>query len=155
VRALLRATALPIVETFQATGVVSRELESCYAGRVGLFRNQPGDMVLARADVLVTIGYDPVEHDPRLWNADPARTMIHIDSLPALIDNNYQPALELRGDIAATVAGLGFADVIASTLRGGGRVRARGKDRVRLSILCHRVIFFMPPGAGREREQRG
>ncbi len=103
VRALLRATALPIVETFQAAGVVSRELESCYAGRVGLFKNQPGDMVLAHADVLVTIGYDPVEYDPRRWNADPARTVIHIDSLPAMIDNNYQPALELRGDLAATV----------------------------------------------------
>jgi acetolactate synthase-1/2/3 large subunit len=103
VRALLRATALPIVETFQAAGVVSRELESCYVGRVGLFKNQPGDMVLAHADVLVTIGYDPVEHDPRRWNADPARTVIHIDSLPAMIDNNYQPALELRGDVGATV----------------------------------------------------
>jgi acetolactate synthase I/II/III large subunit len=106
VRALLRATALPIVETLQAAGVASRELESCYVGRVGPFKNQPGDMVLARADVLVTIGYDPVEYDPRRWNADPARTAIHIDSPPAVIDNNYQPALELRGDIAATVRAL-------------------------------------------------
>lgn len=106
VRALLRATALPIAETFQAAGVVSRELESCYVGRVGLLRNQPGDLILARADVLVTIGYDPVEHDPRLWNADPDRTVIHIDSLPAVIDSNYRPAMELRGDVAATVRAL-------------------------------------------------
>ncbi|HEX3957677.1 MAG TPA: acetolactate synthase AlsS [Trebonia sp.] len=106
VRALLETTSLPVVETFQAAGVASRELESCYVGRVGLFKNQPGDVVIAQADVLVTIGYDPVEYDPRLWNADPARTVIHIDSLPAQIDNHYQPALELRGDVAATVAAL-------------------------------------------------
>jgi hypothetical protein len=30
---------------------------------VGLFRNQPADKVLARADVVLTIGYDPVEYD--------------------------------------------------------------------------------------------
>jgi acetolactate synthase I/II/III large subunit len=106
VRDLVARTALPVVETFQGAGVVSRELESCYVGRVGLFKNQPGDVVVARADVLVTIGYDPVEYDPRLWNADPARTVIHIDSLPAQIDNHYQPALELRGDVAATVRAL-------------------------------------------------
>ena len=62
--------------------------------------------MVGQADVLVTIGYDPVEYDPRLWNADPARTVIHIDSLPAQIDNHYQPAMELRGDVAATVRAL-------------------------------------------------
>ena len=55
---------------------------------------------------LVTVGYDPVEYDPRLWNSDPARTLIHIDEMPADIDNHYQPTLELRGDIAATLTEL-------------------------------------------------
>jgi len=105
-RELLAVTDLPVVETFQAAGVVSRELEDHFVGRVGLFRNQPGDIVIGHADVLVTVGYDPVEYDPRLWNSDPARTLIHIDEVPADIDNHYQPALELRGDIAATLTGL-------------------------------------------------
>ena len=48
VRDLLDRTGLPVVETFQAAGVVSRELESCYVGRVGLFKNQPGDIVVAK-----------------------------------------------------------------------------------------------------------
>ena len=86
--------------------MVSRELEDRFVGRVGLFRNQPGDIVIGHADVLVTIGFDPVEYDPRLWNSDPARTLIHIDEMPADIDNHYQPTLELRGDIAATLTGL-------------------------------------------------
>jgi len=30
---------------------------------VGLFRNQPGDVVIDRADVLIAIGYDAVEYD--------------------------------------------------------------------------------------------
>jgi acetolactate synthase I/II/III large subunit len=103
---LLTVTELPVVETFQAAGVVSRELEDHFVGRVGLFRNQPGDIVIGHADVLVTIGFDPVEYDPRLWNPDPARTVVHIDEMPADIDNHYQPAVELRGDIAATLTEL-------------------------------------------------
>ena len=102
-RELLAVTDLPVVETFQAAGVVSRELEDHFVGRVGLFRNQPGDIVIGRADVLVSVGFDPVEYDPRLWNSDPTRTVIHIDEVPADIDNHYQPTLELRGDITATL----------------------------------------------------
>jgi acetolactate synthase I/II/III large subunit len=105
-RELLAVTDLPVVETFQAAGVVSRALEDHFVGRVGLFRNQPGDILISRADVLVTVGFDPVEYDPRLWNSDPARTLIHIDEIPADIDNHYQPALELRGDIAATLTAM-------------------------------------------------
>ena len=86
--------------------MVSRELEDHFVGRVGLFRNQPGDIVIGHADVLVTVGFDPVEYDPRLWNPDPARTLIHLDEMPADIDNHYQPTLELRGDIAATLSEL-------------------------------------------------
>ncbi|OPE52020.1 acetolactate synthase, partial [Mycobacterium intermedium] len=69
----------------------------------------------------VTVGYDPVEYDPRLWNADPTRTIVHIDEVPADLDNYYQPAMELRGDIAATLArltpqlsGLRLSDEVAA-----------------------------------------
>jgi acetolactate synthase I/II/III large subunit len=105
-RELLAVTDLPVVETFQAAGVVSRELEDHFVGRVGLFRNQPGDILISHADVLVTVGFDPVEYDPRLWNSDPARTLIHIDEVPADIDNRYQPTLELRGDLTATLSAM-------------------------------------------------
>ncbi|OJZ69916.1 acetolactate synthase large subunit [Mycobacterium paraffinicum] len=105
-RALVATTGLPVVETFQAAGVISRALEDNFLGRVGLFRNQPGDVVLTHADVLVAVGYDSVEYDPVLWNDDAARTVVHIDSVPADIDNHYQPTVELLGNIAATLTSL-------------------------------------------------
>ncbi|MBV8294610.1 MAG: acetolactate synthase AlsS, partial [Mycobacterium sp.] len=105
-RELLAVTDLPVVETFQAAGVVSRELEDHFVGRVGLFRNQPGDILINHADVLVTVGFDPVEYDPRFWNSYATRTLIHIDEVPADIDNHYEPTLELRGDVAATLTEL-------------------------------------------------
>ncbi|RKR76323.1 acetolactate synthase AlsS [Frondihabitans australicus] len=103
IRRLMSATGLPVVETFQAAGVVSRELESHYLGRVGLFRNQPGDDALANADVVLTIGYDPVEYDAALWNGTGDRSIIHLDTVPPDLDVNYQPEVELRGDISATI----------------------------------------------------
>lgn len=106
VRALLKRHALPVVGTFQGAGVVSRELLPLFFGRVGLFRNQPGDKVLARADVVLTIGYDPVEYDPSFWNVDNARSVIHLDNYPCDIDNHYQPELELRGAVPETVCAL-------------------------------------------------
>ena len=105
-RALVAATGLPVVETFQAAGVVSRGLEDNFLGRVGLFRNQPGDVILDHADVLIAIGYDAVEYDPVQWNNDVDRTVVHIDSIPADIDNHYQPTLELLGNVAATLTAL-------------------------------------------------
>ncbi|WP_432829806.1 acetolactate synthase AlsS [Dactylosporangium sp. CA-092794] len=105
-RGLLAGTELPVVETFQGAGVVSRALEEHYVGRVGLFRNQPGDTVLAGADLVLTVGYDPVEYDPALWNGGGSRRIVHVDAIPATLDRHYQPALELRGDVAATLAAL-------------------------------------------------
>jgi acetolactate synthase-1/2/3 large subunit len=132
-RELLAVTELPVVETFQAAGVVSRDLEDHFVGRVGLFRNQPGDIVIGHADVLVTVGFDPVEYDPRLWNPDPARTLIHLDEMPADIDNHYQPTLELRGDIAATLAELTRA---LTGLQLDGAVRKRvAEQRAALSSI--------------------
>ena len=103
VRRLIEGTELPVVETFQAAGVLTRSSERHFLGRVGLFRNQPGDVMIAHADVLVTIGYDPVEYDPGLWNVGAGRAIVHIDSSGAALDNDYRPTLELRGDVTATV----------------------------------------------------
>ncbi|MCP3809498.1 acetolactate synthase AlsS [Paenibacillus sp. Lou8.1] len=106
IRALIRDTDLPVVETFQAAGAISRELEDHYFGRVGLFHNQPGDMLLGAADLVLTIGYDPIEYDPKNWNIPANRTLIHLDDHQADIDHDYQPDYELIGNIALIVGSL-------------------------------------------------
>jgi acetolactate synthase I/II/III large subunit len=106
VRVLLKRHGIPAIGTFQGAGAISRELLPLCFGRVGLFRNQPGDKVLARADVVLTVGYDPVEYDPGFWNVGKARTIIHLDDHPCDIDNHYQPELELCGGVPDTVSAL-------------------------------------------------
>jgi len=106
VRDLLAKTKLPVVCTYQGAGVVSRELFDCFGGRVGLFHNQPADRLLDAADVVVTIGYNPVEYEPGLWNRGRTRHLVHIDAVAADIDRNYRPQVELTGDVAATLRAL-------------------------------------------------
>ena len=106
VRALLDDTKLPVVCTYQGAGVVPREHFDCFGGRVGLFHNQPADKLLDAADVVVAVGYDPVEYEPGLWNKGRQRNLVHIDAVRAELDKDYRPAVELTGDIAATLRAL-------------------------------------------------
>ena len=106
IRQLLEAETLPVVGTFQAAGSVPLNLFRNFGGRVGLLANQPGDKILHTADLVVTIGFDPVEYDPAIWNKGRRRPIIHIDAVRAVIDNSYNPAVELIGDVAATVLSL-------------------------------------------------
>jgi acetolactate synthase-1/2/3 large subunit len=103
VRALLARTKLPVVCTYQGAGVVPRDFFDRFGGRVGLFHTQPADKLLDAADVVVTVGYDPVEYEPGLWNRRRSRHLIHIDAISADIDKDYRPEIELTGEIAATL----------------------------------------------------
>ena len=106
---------LPVVGTFQAAGAVGAHLFENFGGRVGQVANQPADRLLDAADLIVTVGYDPVEYWPSIWNRSKPRRLIHVDVLPADLDNDYCPAVELIGDIAQTLKAL------TSLLKRGGR----------------------------------
>ena len=106
VRAFMRKTNIPAVGTFQSAGTVSEDLFQNFGGRVGQLDNSPGDELLAAADVIITVGYDPVEYDPSFWNHLRTAKLIHIDSNRADIDNFYLPAVEVLGNIGASLAAL-------------------------------------------------
>ncbi|UYN93835.1 MAG: acetolactate synthase AlsS [Enhydrobacter sp.] len=110
-RVLLSRTRIAVVGTYQAAGIVPRERLDCFGGRVGLFHNQPADRLLDAADLVITVGFDPVEYDPALWNAHAGagRKLIHLDCVPADTDRDYRPDIELTGDIAATLLALSAA----------------------------------------------
>jgi acetolactate synthase-1/2/3 large subunit len=103
IRKLLQKKPFAVVGTFQAAGIIPRDKLHCFIGRVGLFKNQPGDQILDLADVIVTVGYNPVEYDPEIWNAKNQKKIIHIDYTSAQVHGTYFPDQELLGDIAATL----------------------------------------------------
>src|SRR6478672_2811751 len=106
IRNLLSTTTFPVVGTFQAAGAISREEFPYFGGRVGQIANQPADALLDSGDLIITIGYDAVEYWPSHWNKDKERPIIHIDVVPASIENDYSAAVELVGDIEETLTAL-------------------------------------------------
>ncbi len=94
-RHLLETSHIPVTSTYQAAGAVNQDNFSRFAGRVGLFNNQAGDRLLQLADLVICIGYSPVEYEPAMWNSGNA-TLVHIDVLPAYEERNYTPDVELR-----------------------------------------------------------
>ena len=101
---LLKQTTLPVVETFQGAGVISRELEpEIFFGRIGLFRNQTGDKLLKQSDLVITLGYDAIEYEPRNWNKENTLNIVALDTTPVQIDNNFVPQRQLVGDLAQSL----------------------------------------------------
>ncbi|MCG3864521.1 MULTISPECIES: acetolactate synthase AlsS [unclassified Photobacterium] len=106
IRQLLKQTPIAVVNTFAAAGVISHDLYNCFLGRVGLFKNQPGDIALNNADLIITIGYSPIEYDPILWNKDANTPIIHIGYQQADLEISYNPVCEVVGDLAVSVASI-------------------------------------------------
>ncbi|RFU49208.1 acetolactate synthase AlsS [Paraburkholderia sp. DHOC27] len=106
VRELIAANHLPVVGTFQAAGAIAAHLLEDFGGRVGQLANQPADRLLDAADLVITVGYDPVEYWPTLWNKNRDRLIVHVDTLPADLDSWYCPTVELTGDIAQSLTAL-------------------------------------------------
>lgn len=105
--AFLKKTGIPYISTFQGAGAwVQGKGGSTYAGRIGLFRNQPADKLLDQADAVLTIGYDPIEYDPFIWNKGQTRPVVCVDAIVADQDNSFLPAAELVGDIGASLNAL-------------------------------------------------
>ncbi len=97
-REFSRATGIPVAETFMGKGLLDYEDERAL-GTVGL---QSRDYVLAGfedADLVITVGYDLVEHAPKHWNPDSDKTIVCIDTVSPDVDENFMTAVDLVGDL--------------------------------------------------------
>jgi acetolactate synthase-1/2/3 large subunit len=103
--AFAEAFGIPVANTFMAKGVIpfSHELS---LGAVGLQATDYISCGFDRADVIVCVGYDIVEYHPHLWHKDKRRKIIHIDSLPAEVDEHYIVEVGVIGDIGEALKGI-------------------------------------------------
>lgn len=135
VRQLLYRTHMPVVGTYQAAGVIDVNHFSRFAGRVGLFNNQPADRILQKADLVITVGYGPIEYDPCMWNNQGLLKLVHIDVQPADIDTYYRPDIELVGNISATIDAIteGFNQVVSLSAEAELILSDLGQQRTQLA----------------------
>jgi len=104
-RLFCNLTGIGVLNTFMAKGAVDCDDEHCLF-TIGLQARDLPVSAIEASDLVITIGYDMVEYPPRLWNPRGDKKIIHIDFLPAEIDNKYHPRVELVGDVAAAIGKL-------------------------------------------------
>jgi len=90
---------IPVVHTQMGKGVLADD-HPCSLFTTGIHKKDYVHCGLHRADLIITIGYDVVEHPPSVWNPEKNKTIIHIDKSGARSDEWYKPSVEVVGDIA-------------------------------------------------------
>src|SRR2546430_1643332 len=119
-REFARITGIPVTETFMGKGLLDYEDEH-FAGTVGL---QTRDYALAGfddADLVITAGFDLVEHAPSHWNPNGDKQIIAIDTVSPEVDEHFMTEVDLIGDMASILLWL------AEALPGGREVPASSR----------------------------
>jgi acetolactate synthase-1/2/3 large subunit len=96
---------IPVANTFMAKGVLPAS-HPLSLGAVGL---QSRDYVACgfdRSDVVICVGYDMVEYHPYLWNPTKDKKIIHIDPVPAEVDEHYILEAGVVGSISEALGQL-------------------------------------------------
>jgi acetolactate synthase-1/2/3 large subunit len=138
-REFSRRLQIPVAVTFMGKGAVDDRDELSLMA-VGL---QARDHVLSgfeSADLVIAVGYDPVEYAPSKWNPDGTKRILAIDTQPAEVDANYRPTVELVGDLDGSLERL--TEAVGS--RQGGEVH--DYSELRRQILADLQAFESDQG---------
>jgi acetolactate synthase-1/2/3 large subunit len=98
-RLLCEKTGIGVISTFMAKGCVDMDADYCLY-TIGLGSKDRVAMAVDDADLVITLGFDMVEYHPQLWNGHKDNRILHVDFLPAEIDEHYHPETEVIGDLA-------------------------------------------------------
>ena len=93
---------IPVANSFMAKGVMpfTNELS---LGTIGLKARDLPWFAFEKADVVICVGYDMVEYHPEMWNPNGDKTIVHIDAIPAEVDERYIVEVGVLGDIAVSL----------------------------------------------------
>lgn len=101
-RIFSKQTGIGVISTFMGKGCISRHAEECMF-TMGLKTKNLANAAIKAADVVITVGYDLVEYPPSGWNKGKDKKIVHIDFLPAVVDQHYELDTEIIGDVAHTL----------------------------------------------------
>lgn len=93
---------IPVCTTFMGKGNIS-DRHPLSLGTVGLQARDYVSCGFERADLIIAVGYDLVEYNPRFWNPDGSKKIIHIDCTSAEVDSFYNVEVEVVGEIGKSL----------------------------------------------------
>ncbi|HXX53006.1 MAG TPA: acetolactate synthase large subunit [Thermodesulfovibrionales bacterium] len=86
---------IPVTTTFMGMGAIPAD-DDLFISTTGLQARDYISCGFDRADLIIAVGYDPVEFNPNYW--DGRKDILHINFTAADVDKHYR-AIELVGDI--------------------------------------------------------
>jgi acetolactate synthase I/II/III large subunit len=148
---------LPVATTFNGKGVFPDDHPHAL-GAVGFMRHDYVNFGFDEADVLISVGYELQEFDPVKINPNGDKQIIHIHRFPAEVDDHYDVAVGLQGDIARSLDALAAAAPKTFAINGTGEkirrligeelAQAAGEDG--FPLTPRRVVADIREAMGRE-----
>ena len=102
---LAHSAHLPVINTMMAKGII-RSDDPYAMGTIGIPQKDYQDLLLARADLLLCVGYDIVELAPSRLDPELTKKIIHVSTAAAHVNRCYPPTIEVVGDMAETLCHL-------------------------------------------------
>ncbi|MPQ30476.1 acetolactate synthase large subunit [Clostridium estertheticum] len=93
---------IPVANTFMAKGVVSYK-NPLSLWSIGLAQRDYVNRFFEKVDLVIAVGYDIVEYDPKKWNKNENIKIIHIAEENAEVNKCYIPEVEVIGDISYSI----------------------------------------------------
>lgn len=99
---------IPVINTMMAKGIIPYTSDYSY-GTIGIPQEDYQNILIKKADLIISIGYDIVEYAPKKWNiGGKNHSILHIDARPCHVNKLYQPNTEVVGDISNSLQQIAF-----------------------------------------------
>jgi acetolactate synthase I/II/III large subunit len=99
----------PVIHSFMAKGVLVKDHPLNFF-TFGFSKKDEALPLIEESDLLIVVGFDFIEQLPKEWNKK-GRPILHIDALPAEMDEYYPVKVELVGDLSQTFKALNKKDI--------------------------------------------
>ncbi len=103
--AFAEATGIGVVATQMGKGAIPEDHPQSLRS-MSLNSGDLATVPLDESDLILAVGFQPVEHPPSSFNPDGDKVIVHIDAAPPEIERHYQPREIVGGDIASSLRGL-------------------------------------------------
>lgn len=89
---------IPVANTFMGKGIIPYT-HPLSIWSIGLTQRDYVNRIIEKSDLVIAVGYDLIEYDPKKWNPKSTIEVIHISEEKAEINKCYIPLVEVIGDI--------------------------------------------------------
>lgn len=122
----------PVIHSFMAKGILPKEHPLNYF-TFGFEKNDEVLPIISQSDLLIVIGFDSVESPPKNWDKGKC-PVLHIDTVPAEMDEYYPVKGELTGDLKETLKVLNGINILSKPWAPAGNLREQIKTAYHIDL---------------------